>query len=339
MTNALVTGRDDCVPALAREMAALAGQDIDAWNRVETQLAYHGRLSVLVEAMRLAWPQVRESGDIVPWGIDTFAQRAAGYEILAYAECEPAPQLSDPTLLVRLKVYSQDIDPEGLAGSLAHLTGQAQRQWTMQDFDFAPPRRRSRRHWDDEDEESAPGQAASQSTGAQNLYDLSLAFLGDLHRVAGVPYTRGELGRRELVKFILERHAGALEYQESMLESMQRDLSRRNRRSLPPKPKFQQYAHQLVPDHERLDRFLGGVLQLLNQMYYHATALFELLPAWLRFLESRHLIDATLRVQALRDLESLVEPLCQVCDSFADDPAPHQVLLRWREDAAQALPA
>jgi len=62
ITNALVARRYDHVPALA-------GKEIDLWNRVETQLAYHGQLSVLVEAMRLAWPQVRRSGAIVPWGI------------------------------------------------------------------------------------------------------------------------------------------------------------------------------------------------------------------------------------------------------------------------------
>jgi hypothetical protein len=115
-------------------------------------------------------------------------------------------------------------------------------------------------------------------------------------------------------------------------------LSHRRGRRLPPTPKFRPYTYQLVPDHERLDRFLSGLLGFLNQLYYHAAAVFELLPAWLRFLESRQLIDAAVRVQALRDLESLLDPLCQVCNNFADDPTPHQALLRWREDAAQAPP-
>src|SRR5207247_8826693 len=101
---------------------------------------------------------------------------------------------------------------------------------------------------------------AGQSTGDQNFYDLSIEFLGYLHPVEGVPYTKGELGRRELEKFIFERHAGELEYQESMFESLQRDLTRQRGRKLPPTPKFRKYAHQLVPDHERLDRFLGGLL-------------------------------------------------------------------------------
>ena len=113
--DALVAKHYERVPALAGEMAALAGKEIDLWNRVESQLAYHGQLSVLVEAMRLAWPQVRRSGNIVSWGIDEFAQRAIGYELLEYAERTPAPQASDPALLARLHVYSQEIVPERLA--------------------------------------------------------------------------------------------------------------------------------------------------------------------------------------------------------------------------------
>jgi hypothetical protein len=338
MTNALVAKHSDRVPALAREMAALAGNEMDVWYRVETQLAYHGQLSVLVEAMRLAWPQVRRSPDIVSWGIDEFAQRAIGYELLEYAERALAPEASDPALLARLHFYHKDIVPERVAAYLGHLTGQAQRQWTMRDFAFAPPRRRSRRDWDEEEDEDAADPPASQSPGDQNLYDLSIAFLGYVHRVEGVPSTKAELGRRELVKFICERHAGELEYQESMLESLQRDLSHRRQRRRPPIPKFRPYPHQLVPDSERLDRFLGGLLGFLNQLYYHAVAVFALLPAWLRFLESCQLIEAALRVQALRDLESLVEPLCQVCGHFADDPTLQQALLHWREDAAQEPP-
>jgi hypothetical protein len=63
----------------------------------------------------------------------------------------------------------------------------------------------------------------------------------------------------------------------------------------------------------------------------------ELLPAWLHFLESRHLIDTALRVQTLRDVEDLIDPLGNVCGNFADDPAPHQALLHWRENAARVV--
>jgi len=56
ITNALVTGRSEVVPALARELATLAGKEIDIFNQAESRLAYHGCLSMLAEAMRLALP-------------------------------------------------------------------------------------------------------------------------------------------------------------------------------------------------------------------------------------------------------------------------------------------
>ena len=335
LTNALVAGDYARVPALANDMAALAGKEMDQWNRVETQLAYHGQLDVLVEAIRLAWPRIRQSQDIVPWGIDEFAGRAINYELLAYAVHTPAPEGSDPDLLARLTVYSQDVIPERLKSYLAYFAGQEQRQWSMCDFALPPPRpRRSHRDWGEEEDDEAAEQDTGHAPGTQNFHDLSIEFLGYLHRVEGVSYARGELGRRELVKFVLERHASDLEYRESMMESLKRDIARQRRRNVPPVRKFQPYAHPLVPDHERLDRYLGGLLGLFNQLYYHAAALFEVLPAWLRFLESHHLIDAALRVQTLRDVDDLMEPLCNICSKFADDPTLHQALLRWRDKAS-----
>lgn len=69
-----------------------------------------------------------------------------------------------------------------------------------------------------------------------------------------VPYAKGELGRRELQQFILKRHAGQLEYEESMLQAMQRDMDPRRGRRLPPKREFRRYGHILVPDRERQTR-------------------------------------------------------------------------------------
>ena len=42
---------------------------VDIFNSVESRLAYHGRLSTLVEATCLAWPQVKSSPARVAGGI------------------------------------------------------------------------------------------------------------------------------------------------------------------------------------------------------------------------------------------------------------------------------
>lgn len=96
------------------------------------------------------------------------------------------------------------------------------------------------------------------------------------------------------------------------------------------------YEHMLVPDRERLDRFLAGLLDSLNPHHYRAAAVFEIIPPWLRFLEARGLIDAEARARALSDLADLADKLRGVFES--GDPAPRQACERWREQATKALP-
>jgi len=160
------------------ELAPLAGKAIDVFNRVESQIAYHGHLSTLVEAMRRAWPEVRTSRDIVPWRIDEFCVRAMGYELLDYADRTSGPRGDDPALLERLEFYSRS-NRVLVAAYLAHLTGSAGRQWTRSDFEFTPRRRGSR---DEEEEGGAIESGVPGRSGELNLFHLTVEFLGYLRR-------------------------------------------------------------------------------------------------------------------------------------------------------------
>jgi len=324
--NALVAGRDEEVAALARELAEKAGKEIDLFNNLVDGLAYHGRLSVLVEMMRLAWPKVQRSRDIISWGVGEFAERASDFEIFDYVEHHPAPKAHDPSLLERLKPYVET-DSEQFAPFLAHLTGQAKRQWALSDFTFTASRGRSRRGRD-EAEQTASGAA----DGAQNLYFLSAEFLGYLRREEGVPYTKGELARKHLQQFILQRQAGDLEERESLLESALRSGRGRPK----PKPKPFHPEHVLCPDRDHLDRYLAGLLDFVNPQRYDVAATFELVPAWLRFLESRRLIDAAQRLKTLRELSGLDTELLEIMKQFSADPSLQQAVQRWREEAERA---
>jgi hypothetical protein len=95
LQDALVEGRRDTLPALARELGARAGRDIDTVRRSLDGLAYHGELSALVEAMRAGWPGVKPSANILPWGIDEWAAKGVDYEVFDYLEhtASPAPTM------------------------------------------------------------------------------------------------------------------------------------------------------------------------------------------------------------------------------------------------------
>jgi hypothetical protein len=290
-------------------------------------IAYHGQLSAIVDSMRLAWPAVKFSSDIVPWGIDEFCTRALSYELLHFADHTPEPAIQDAGLLERLTFYSE-IEPELIAANLACLTSRNGKQWTINDFVLSPPRRYRE---EEDEEEEAIDTGTNQPSGEMNLYHLTLEFIGYIKCVEGVPYAKGELGRRELHRFILERHEGRLEYRESMLQSATRDIDRKKGRRSAPKRKYRRYEHMLIPDPERLEHFLAGLLDMMNQLYHRSSAFFEIIPAWLRFLQMRRLISAQEYAQTLHHLAPLAESFERILKNYTDDPAPHRALDSWRK--------
>jgi hypothetical protein len=127
------------------------------------------------------------------------------------------------------------------------------------------------------------------------------------------------------MRYILERHAGELEPQESPFEALQRPKRRKGRR----KPR--QPRHLLCPDRGTLDRFLGELLGFINPQRYKAAATLELVPAWLRCLESRQLIDSEQRAQTMLELRGLDTVLRKVWQGYSPDPALQRGLDNWRD--------
>ncbi len=310
ISNALAAGRLDALPALADELANTAGDHLDVVSRVFDQLAYHGQLAVLAAAMRRAWPLVKDAGGIFEWAISEFAERALTVAMLDYVERTADPDAAE------LEALSADFDitlvrPEGAAQFVAHITGQAERRWTLDDFDLTEHRRRK----------GAPEPAAAD--GRTNLYDLTVEFQGYLRREEGVSYAKGELARDQIQQYILERYAGKLSGNDDRRETRK---TGRKARSLSP-------VHLLCPDRDTLNRYLVGLLRFFSSKPYRAAALFEMLPAWLRFLEARELIDTGQRDRTLHELSSLVPDLIKVWDSYRSDPALRLAAEHWRENA------
>jgi hypothetical protein len=106
--DALAENRLEAVAWLTRDLAARAGRDVDMFNRIAEALAYHGQLSILVEAFRIAWPGVKSSKNIVPWGVSGFMNTGADYEIFDYLEHTRSPDPTDRVLLDRVKFFVED---------------------------------------------------------------------------------------------------------------------------------------------------------------------------------------------------------------------------------------
>jgi SEC-C motif len=327
LADALAEGRTEAVRPLALELAAHAGSEPDAVSRSLEALAYHGQLAVLVEAMRIGWPDVKASSEIFPWAIHEFAETAAVYEIFDTLEHTPALDPADAALQERLKFFMAEPDQDFIRRFIADLTGQDGRAWTMEDFALQPPRQKRRRDWDDDDEEEETDQP---DEGARNLDRLIVEFIGYLRRQEGVPYPKGQLARGELFEYFLRRHGNELDPQPSMLEGA---LHPNRRLPKPPKP-----IHPLCPERVTLDVHLTGMVQFLNVRYHRAAAFFDVVPAWLRFLESRGLIDADIRTKVVADLRPLHTQVLKLWEGYRDDPTLLRAAQQWPADAAKGGP-
>ena len=319
--DALAESRLEAVASLSGELAARAGRDIDLFNRAVEALEYHGQLSVLVAAYRIAWPGVKSSDKIVPWGVSGFMNKGAEYEIFDYLEHTRSPDPTDTVLLERVKFFVEDPREEYLREFISDLTGKSGRQWRMGDFALRR-RKKASDEWDDEGE----GEAA-RDPAAINLSRLINEFVGYMRREEGVPFPRGQLVRHELYRYFIRRHGGQLDPQPSML-----DQALRPNQKLPKPP---QPAHPLCPERVTMEVFLAGMVGYLSMLVHTSSAVFQAIPAWLRFLESRGLIDADVRQSVAKELLPLHAALSQMWQTYADDPTLDQQGQDWPADAAR----
>ena len=316
LLDALAESRHEVVPSLTRELAARAGRDVDIFNRASEVLAYHGELEVLVEALRIAWPGVRDSDNVVPWGISEFAERGCSHEIYNYVEQTDAPDPVDSFLLDRVRFYVENPSEDYLREFIGSLTGKSGRVWQSEDFDMRPPRKRSRDMWDDPEDE-----IQHRDQGATNLSRLINEFVGYLRREEGVPFPRGELVRRELYRYFVHRNKGDLDPRPSMLEQA---MNPNLKLPKPPRP-----AHPLCPERVTLDVHLGEIMGMMSLRYHVAAALFQAIPAWLRFLESRRLIDAATTKKVATELAPLHATLLEIWEQYTDDPLLYRQGKEW----------
>jgi hypothetical protein len=325
--DALVSGKVHKVPSRARAMARTAGRDIDIYNRTVEQLEYHGQLATLVEIMPVAWARVKKSRNVVPWGVTEFAERAAGYEILAYLEKTPSPDHRDPVLLERLGQYIDNVDSEYLENYFTYISGRSSRTWNISDFTSHAAQEGSRgKKKVDRNKMEKP------DPGRRNLAYLTVEFLGHVHREEKIAFTRANQGRMGILDYLSQRLDGELEPGENLWESGKRSGKRT------PRIVVRDFSQLLCPDSATLDRFLGGYLGFLNFQTYPAAATMEMVPAWLRFLKTRGLIDAEQQNRALQALIGLKNQLIKLWGESKDDPALEEGLKSWGLEAPQPPP-
>lgn len=320
LQDALAEDRHEIVSALARELAPRAGRSLDNFNRAAEALSYHGQLSVLVEVLRIAWPGVKSSDDYFPWVINEFAETGTNHVIFDYLEHTAAPDPTDPVLLDRIRFFIEEPREDFLREFVEDLTGEPRREWQTNDFALEPPKKTRRDEWDDDDDEDE-NETKAPSQGALNLTRLIGEFVGYLRRDEGVPFPRGELVRHELFRYFVRRNEGDLNPRLSMLE-----LATQPNRKLPKPPRP---VHPLCPERVTLEIHLATMMRPMSGQHHSAAALFQAMPAWLRFLESRRLIDAGAHKKVLAELRPLHATLVRFWEQHLDDPSLYRQGQAW----------
>jgi hypothetical protein len=304
---------DECAEP-AKELAALGGKDIDVLRRVMDMLDFHGRLPLLVEVVRIAWPEVRQSRNVVPWGIAEFVNRASLYEIYDYIEQHPDASGAEEELLLRLRNYREQDDeqePTWVAKYLTHLNRPVPIAPPLNLAEFDLSRRKPKRRWRDEDDDDASSGDEDQHGPDDALVNLSVTFLGWMRREKGVSLTRGQVGRREMTQFFLDRAKGILDERRSMMQAMMEPDRKPRRRAI---------EHPLCPDRTRFEAYLARLLAMMSWRYFHAATLMHITPLWLEFLELNGLLTAQQRRDAMQSLSDLLEPLRGLLSRDVDDP-------------------
>jgi hypothetical protein len=222
-------------------------------------------------------------------------------------------------LLERIRYFVEDPRLEYVAEFIGDVSGNVDGAWTVADFFLSPPENHRRRgEWDNEDDEE---NEAPEDRGSQNLFRLIMQFVGYLRRVEQIPYPRGELIRHALHRHFIERHRGDLNPRLSMLEQAMHP-----KKKLPPPPKP---SHPLCPERVTFDTCLAQNFGFMSAQHHKAAALFEVIPAWLRFLQSKKLIDDEQRARTLEELRPLHASVLKLMEDYTEDPTLHRSLKGW----------
>ncbi|MBK8901828.1 MAG: hypothetical protein IPM53_11630 [Anaerolineaceae bacterium] len=278
--------------ALAAVGEAVVGETA-VFQHTTDMLSYHNQLALLIHLLQTGYKQLRNSATASEWQQQTTTALLMDGLIFHYLASFPADSATaSPELFAALQAIVP-IDAEELNRYLAHLSGYTQYQWELEHLAEHPP---------------------------QNMAALMIEFLAFAHREAGVPYGRTNLIRHLLPTYFVERRTGQLNPRQDI-----GDLMRQGR----PIPKPRPNPHPLAPDSDTLQRFLARLLNYDAIRPYPAAALFTLMPAWLRFLQTRHLLAANEAQAVLDDLSSLQPDLLVFFQAFAGDEHLAAAVSHW----------
>ncbi|MGB0389217.1 MAG: hypothetical protein ACPGWR_30710 [Ardenticatenaceae bacterium] len=298
VSNAFATNRLEDLPQLADDVATIAGQDLETFYDIVHQFAYHSQPVLVARLLRKAYPYLQGKSDNYPYSTAReFPAMAITYEILAYMEQHPTADVTARLLRKRVAYYADGaVNWDNIGKTVDDLNGRANSEWTMADFgvEGKPPSRDFNPDYRE----------------MLNIVHFTMQFLRYLRYSEGISYSKGEQAREMIHQYLLRRQACQLE----PTKSGKRTPNRKQVTS-------RQAHHFFVPDAQTLDRYFSNLINSAYPQLYSMATFYQLLPAWLRYLESHHLIDGTQRDQTLDELREMNADVLKTLSRYTSEPA------------------
>jgi len=267
----------------------------DLFYPVFNLLLYHDCRDILLKAISKYRPDIHPKENW-EYSKSSINQQLADIIVLNYIQEQAKDDLLDARHIARLFIAIEPYmveapDRDGLIEFISWAGGLTNGQWLIGDFVLQS---KGRGLWDKD---------VAQDPAIANLRDLSSAFLHYAYRVEKIPLLKADLARDHLMAYIIERQLGELD---------DNGYSRNSKhRSRPSKVRNRKKTGVLLPDYDTLMQYLPRFYGSMGDGVYAGAALLELIPAWVRFLQSKDLATEDEGLSALRDRERLSKLLLQ----------------------------
>jgi hypothetical protein len=303
---ALASANHDSLVALAKAHGERVDRDLDKYEIVRDQLAYHGQLPALLVHADAAYTQIRSDADLWEVHQEEFIVHAQRYRLFEYLERTPAAAANASDLLPILQRYGA-VEPNKLEHIVAHLSGQRHGQWTRQDFEGDTTTLQ-------EPDADSVRDYAIEGTASQRLNLLGLEFVAYLHRERGLSYTKADLGNTTLCSYLHQRNSGALSTNDTSMQSPAHKPKQQAKTSTPP--------HPLCPDPGSLRQYFTEEAGFVMQKQFAFSTALELIPIWLSYLQERSLIESADAANVIERLRPLCKDRIESCEQTLDDRTP-----------------
>ncbi|MEM7127994.1 MAG: SEC-C domain-containing protein [Chloroflexota bacterium] len=334
VSNALILGDDEALQRATERLVRNGEDEPDMCIPVLNGLFYHDRRGVLLNAITKLTAEI-DAGDYFVNESVELNEKFGKLIVLNYMEThyptgepgiEPTTYFTESNveaLATQAVIYIEDLTVDGLKQYISRVGGLIKDEWTLEHFDLDDNLEDGFEDgewmnndwyngWGDddyydegeEDDEIAPCLA--------HLRDLGYEFLHYARHVETIPLTKAELAREHLADYILERATSEL---------LNHPLSKATVNNV------------LLPDYGSLQEYLPRFYSPMGYGMYAGAALFELVPTWVRFLQSKELVDPKDSRKALKSMQALSQSVVKVMENYDSDPTLAVNMRKWRENA------